>query len=216
MTDQRTKPKQGRKQPTPKPADTEDVMYQQDNEGVWQPVPRHPKHMKRGIIPAAKGAIKRLFRQHRLTRNKERVVLVTMELSSGDEWTAWIIEENCGFLYRGKWYHFDGAMKIYNQTNRHYHFYFHEDFALPVRHRVDITDLKEVVNSTGGRDITIATNPSVLRTVLQSDIAMKIVKGQEMDNMMRQIIRILIIVGAVVVIHLFVYLQQSGILSGIL
>lgn len=205
-----------KKQEQKRPDDTDTHTYQQDGSGVWRPVPRHAKHLMSAVIPAAKGRIRRVFRQRKLVRKKDRVVLVTMELNSGDEWTAWIIEEDGGFLYKGMWYHFDPDLKIYNQTQRHFHYYFHESLSIPVQHRVRANDVRDGVAGSSGHDVALALNPAVLRSVLQSDIAQKIVKGQAMEDEMKVIKRILIIIGIVTVIHALLFLQDSGILSNLM
>jgi len=174
------------------------------------------KHMKNLEPYFPVGLLKKPFRNLIMRKNKERLCVVTMEMNSGDQWTKYVVERDGGFLYNDGFYILDNSAKVYNQAYGCYHWFFHESCALPVKVDIDVNSLHQAIDQGTSSDIALAVHPTVLRKALLSDIAKKIVAGQQLDDMLKTVTRIVIINLIVTAIIALVVLNMSGVLKNIL
>ncbi|HUV85306.1 MAG TPA: hypothetical protein VMV86_06310 [Methanosarcinales archaeon] len=157
---------------------------------------------------------KRRYKKWKLGQ-MHRAVLVNMELRNGNWVTFVVLDKDGGFKYDGSYYRFDNEMKYYNISSRMWIYDYHQDFSIPLQRKIPISDIQKTVESSGITEVEYATNPATLERFTVAKIAEGIMRGQAIDDFLKQI-RLLIIIGTVAaVIHLFLFMQKTGMLSSI-
>lgn len=142
---------------------------------------------------------------------------INMELVNGD-----IIEfiADAGkpdYKYRGKTYIIDENLKYFKSTSRMYFLDYHENFTMPIRRKIPLKEIQKGMTSQkySEENIFYATNPKTLENFLTSSTIEKILSGAKLDEWLRQIRLMIIIVLFVVVIHLLLFAVKTGMLSSI-
>lgn len=147
--------------------------------------------------------------------HRDKIVLVNIELFNGFFRSMLVKEKDNGFKYKNKQFIFDNELKYYNIDAKLYCYDYHENFALPVKRNIPITKVKKILDASGVSEVEYASNPSTLEQFVVSKIAEGIMKGQQLDEWMKQIRVLLIVVVIAVVIHLLLFVQASGVLKSI-
>lgn len=156
------------------------------------------------------------WRAHLLERmNPETTALISMELLNGFHRLFIVKEKDEGFQYRGKKYLFDNEAKYYIIDTKLWCYDFHENFTLPIKRKIPLTHIKKSIEHSNISEVEYATNPSTLERFTISKIAEGIMKGQAIDEFMKQIRLLLIIAMVTAVIHLALFMFKSGMLQSI-
>ena len=155
-----------------------------------------------------------------IDRFKERLfphktVLVTMELMNGFFIEFLVTEKDGGFRYRGRKYVFDNESKYYKINSKLWCFDYHENFTLPIKRKIPVTEIKKTLEQSNITEVEYATNPSTLERFIVARIAEGIMKGQQLDEFLKQIRLILIIAMVASVSHLILFMFKSGMLSSV-
>lgn len=156
------------------------------------------------------------WKAHFLERlHPETTALINMELLNGFHRLFIVKEEEEGFRYRNKKYLFDNEAKYYIIDSKLWCYDYHENFVLPVKRKIPLTAIKKSLEHSNISEVEYATNPSTLERFTISKIAEGIMKGQAIDEFMKQIRLILIIAMVTSVIHLALFMFKSGMLQSI-
>lgn len=146
-------------------------------------------------------------------RNPHRTLMVNMELINGFHRSFIIVEREGGFQYRGGKYLFDSDSKYYNNDAKLWCYDYHEMFALPIKRIIPVTHVQAIVESIPSSEVEYSTNPKTLERFITAKIAEGIMKGQAIDEWMKQI-RVMILIALVAaIIHLILFMQKTGMLQ---
>ncbi len=156
------------------------------------------------------------WKAHLLERmHPEKTALVSMELLNGFHRLFIVKENDEGFQYRNKKYLFDNEAKYYIIDSKLWCYDYHENFTLPIKRKIPLTHIKKSLEHSNISEVEYATNPSTLERFTISKIAEGIMKGQAIDEFMKQIRLLLIIAMVTAVIHLALFMFKSGMLQSI-
>ncbi len=156
------------------------------------------------------------WKAHLLERmHPETTALISMELMNGFHRLFVVKEKDEGFQYRGKKYLFDNEAKYYIIDSKLWCYDYHENFTLPIKRKIPLTHIKKSLEHSNISEVEYATNPSTLERFTISKIAEGIMKGQAIDEFMKQIRLLLIIAMVTAVIHLALFMFKSGMLQSI-
>ena len=156
------------------------------------------------------------WRAHFLERlHPETTALISMELLNGFHRLFIVKEKDEGFQYRGKKYLFDNEAKYYIIDTKLWCYDFHENFTLPIKRKIPLTHIKKSLEHSNISEVEYATNPSTLERFTISKIAEGIMKGQAIDEFMKQIRLLLRIAMVTAVIHLALFMFKSEMLQSI-
>ena len=170
----------------------------------------------------------------------ERTVLVNMELLNGMHRQFLVVEKDGGFRYRKKKYIFDNESKYFVIDSKLWSFDFHEAYVLPlkrivrtkakpdtkpmiideeigfpIKREIPISNIRKALENSNISEVEYASNPSTLERFIVARIAEGIMKGQQLDEWMKQL-KLLIIIGMVAgIIHLLLFMFKTGMLQSI-
>lgn len=145
----------------------------------------------------------------------QKTVLVNIELLNGFHISLVVKEKEDGFRYKGKMYVFDNELKYYNISAKLWAYDFHENFSMPIKRKLPLDNIKKALETSEISEIEYMSNPTVLERFVTSKIAEGILKGQELDAWLRQVRLLVIIILLAVIIHLFLFMQKTGMLKQI-
>ena len=172
-------------------------------------------HVNKWKLKRAKLSVK-YWKDVLLERFKpDRTVLINMELVNGMHRSFLVREKKKGFKYKGGMYIFDDDSKYFNIDAKIWSFDFHESYCLPIKRNMPISDIKKVLESANISEVEYASNPMTLERFIVSRVAEGIMKGQQLDDFMKQIRLILIITMVSAVIHLFLFMSKTGMLKAV-
>lgn len=164
--------------------------------------------------------MKRIMNRIKEKYRPDKTVIVNIELTNGMFKSFIVVESDRGFKYKGGYYLFDEELKYYILDAKMFAYDYHEEYVLPVKRKIPMADIKKALNSkelkgTKLDTIEYASNPLTLERFIQSKVIEGIMRGQQLDEILRQIRLILIIVGTIAIIHFLLYAQKSGVFDQI-
>ena len=160
-------------------------------------------------------SLKKWGQSWNMTMNSRKVVLVEMELNSGDYSTFIVVEKEGGFTFKNKQYTLNPDMKRYNWDAKMYFYRFHEDLSLPVDIKINVKKVKDSLTACQLDDIEYALSPSTLKKFLVSKVIEMILKGAELDKWMRMMFWICLFSLIASAITLIVLLGHAGVFDQI-
>ncbi|HEC38571.1 hypothetical protein LCGC14_0577020 [marine sediment metagenome] len=146
-----------------------------------------------------------------------KTVLIHMELNNGNWRSFLVVPEDGGFRYGKNFYSLDPDpdMKVYNMDAKHYQYWFHEAYSLPIKYKLPVQDVQKLFTVGEPKEIELSTNPSVLRKLIDSDMAEGVLSGTELHAFFKRVqVMIFIVMIIVALIFMFV-LWQSGVLDNL-
>ncbi len=144
-----------------------------------------------------------------------RTILINMELINGMHDTFMILDKEGGFHYMKKKFIFDNDAKYYNINARLWCYDYHELFALPIKRKIPVNAIKSTLEASNISEVEYATNPTTLERFIVAKIAEGIMRGQELDEMLKRITILLVITALVSIAHMLLFAQKSGIFAQI-
>jgi len=148
-----------------------------------------------------------------------------------------VIENDGGFRYQNKKYIFDNESKYFVIDAKLWAFDFHEAYVMPIKRKVKlstkktitieedlgfpikreipITQIRKTLEHASISEVEYASNPSTLERFIVARIAEGIMKGQQLDEWMKQLKLFLIITMVAGIIHLILFMFKTGMLSNI-
>lgn len=145
--------------------------------------------------------------------NVAKLVVINMELNSGNHKTFLIKEIGDSFKYDGKRYIFDPVLKYYNVDFKAYCYDYHEGFDLPLRRVAPVNELKTALKESRLIETEYATNPSTLERFMNSSIIEMMLKGGAVDKMLKFLFIFAMITVVLTAIHLILYMYAQGYFS---
>lgn len=142
-----------------------------------------------------------------------RSILINMEFNNGFHRSFIIPEKEASFEYQGGKYVVDPTKKYFNLDAKLYCLDYHESFSLPLKRELPIADVKETLESPGVSEIEYATSPKTLERFIISKVAEGVMRGQALDDWMRQVRMMVIITLIIALGHLLIFLQKSGVFA---
>jgi hypothetical protein len=120
-----------------------------------------------------------------------------------------VMESDGGFVYDDRQYSFDEKVrKRFNSSAGYWEYFFHEGWALPFAINFPVAEIRDEIMKGNTEDILIeieyATNPRTLYQFLVSKILEMIFSGGELEEMLKKILRYVLISMALVVISALV------------
>lgn len=145
----------------------------------------------------------------------ERTFLIRMELRTGDHTEFKKTCKESNFEYLGGTYLIDESLKYYVISSKCYALDYHQDCCLPIRRRIDVKKIKETINMSGSLECGASTNPSTLDQFVESKIAEGVMKAQAVDEFLKGIKIMIIVVLITCIIHFLLFIKASGMFSNI-
>jgi hypothetical protein len=150
-----------------------------------------------------------------LKRNPEKMVLVNMEFENGF-FDSWLVKaKDNGFRYKNNKYLFDDQFKYYHISSEHWVYDYHENFALPIKRKFPVNEIKATIENTQEIEFEYAVNPSSLNRFITAKIAEGIMQGQDIPELIRRMFMLLIIIIIVVVINILLFMYKTGMFAQI-
>ncbi len=144
-----------------------------------------------------------------------KTVLVNMELINGFHKMFLVKENDGGFNYDNKKYIFDSESKYYIIDGKIWCYDFHENLDIPIKRIIPLTDIKKALEHSQLTEVEYATNPATLERFIVARIAEGIMKGQQLDEVMKKLMIICIITMVSSLMMLLLFLIKSGMLKSI-
>lgn len=142
-------------------------------------------------------------------------MIVNIELLNGNMRSFITIEDAEKIKYGDKIYIVDTDAKTYNMDLKMWQISYHEQYTLPVKIRIPANKIRNQLRDDPNVEVEYASNPSTLERFVISRIAEGIMKGQALDEFMRQI-RLISIIGCLAtIILLLMFMVKTGMFSQI-
>lgn len=142
------------------------------------------------------------------------VVMINMQLTTGQHMEFIVSIKDGGFKFANGWYIIDDQMKYYNQSAKMWAFDYHEELTFPITRKIKVNEIKESLLTSADVELETAVNPISLQKFMESTVIQKLLAGAELDAAMA-LMKILLIIGLIVnIITLIVSLKAAGIIGG--
>jgi hypothetical protein len=151
-----------------------------------------------------------------LNFKRAEIMLIEMELATGDIYTFITPIKANSFEFKKKVYVIDESIKKYDINSKIYRLRYFENLSLPVDESLPVKDLKSAIqNKEKNQKDTIyyALNPQLLHEFLHSDVLKSMMQAGEITAFFKNIRMWVIVATISSVIHLILYAQKSGLLN---
>jgi len=145
----------------------------------------------------------------------QKTYLINMELRNGYHQLMTI---SCGkesFRYQGSEYVIDNDMMYYVISAGCNCLDYHQDLSIPIKRTVPLNDIKKTITSMKSSEVETAINPQTLRMFIESEVIQKVMQGQAMGNMLKNLVIICALGCIASVCHLLIYMSKSGMFDSI-
>lgn len=147
--------------------------------------------------------------------HQDEILLVNMELRNGYHESLMVKARSVSFKYSDGLYVIDNELKYFHISTGLYALDYHQDCALPIKRAVPINEIMKTLESSQVSEVEYAVNPSTLERFLVAKIAEGIMKGQQIDEYLRQMKLILVITMVSSVLMLLLFVIKTGMLKGL-
>jgi hypothetical protein len=157
----------------------------------------------------------RYLLQQRKRFSKDNInFMINMELSNGfiTNFIAYPDQKEGSFKYLGRKYIVDQSMKYYCLSSSMWCLDYHQNFSAPIQRKILVKDIKDEIINDDNIEIEYATNPSLIEEFTNSKIAEGIMRGRQMDELLKQLRLMMLIVIGIGLAHFLIYLRNSGII----
>jgi len=146
-------------------------------------------------------------------------VVVNMELANGVHETFIVDGNKEFFIFKDGLYIIDSQLKYWNATLARFALDYNQNFSNPLRREWDVDGLKDAIvetyNARGEQFTITSTNPRNLKIFVNSKVIEGVMRGQQLQEFIKRWNLAFLILIVLTVIHLIVYLNQSGALKGL-
>lgn len=139
-----------------------------------------------------------------------RVLQINMELINGFHKRFLVLESDDSFLFKGKRYVIDHTQKYFIVDDKMWALDYHESFTNPIERKLPVGDIKEILESPNMSEVEYATNPKTLQRFIISKVAEGIMRGQALDDFLRQVRLMIILILCIVAGHFLYILIKTG------
>lgn len=143
-------------------------------------------------------------------RRRGTALLINMELITGNHRSFLVRASADGFLYAGGQYIFDNISAYYDVDFKVWCYDYHQAFSLPLTRKVPVESVRDAVGAISDADIEYSTNPRTLKEFIVSKIAEGIMKGQQIDEFLRGVRMMVIIIMIASLLHLILWMNNVG------
>jgi len=147
--------------------------------------------------------------------SQDKIMLINMELRNGQHDTFIIKAKQQGFKYKGGYYVFDDELKYYNVGEQMWVLDYHQDCTIPIRRDIPVNEIKKALEASNLSEVEYSTNPTVLERFIISKISEGIMKGQQIDEFLKNLKTWLILAVVTSIIHLLLFVLKTGMLKSI-
>lgn len=172
-----------------------------------------------------------------IEKNKDKVILIKMEMSNG-QFREFLVADDCGsFIYKKGRYVLDPPMKYYIIDRDLWAYDFHEFLSIPLRKkytltheiesllepaistakkrplnpRIDVNEVKMLIENAKVVDVENSINPLTLKRFTDSEVIKQVLQGAMLSKLFKIMFVLIIIVSIVMFLLLIVNLYSSGI-----
>lgn len=154
-----------------------------------------------------------LPRIQKAVNSKRIMYLVRMQMRSGSWHTFTVAALYNTFEYKGGLYIIDEDFTYKEQSSKLPGLDYHQDLILPVRRRIPARELKDNLKEVS--DIENTINPVIAKEAMESKVIEMALRSQQISEIMQFIKKMSILIAIVGIIHLILYLKQSGVLDNL-
>lgn len=129
-------------------------------------------------------------------RNKESLYLVQMKLSNGKSTMFTVTSDDNTFSFKKGTYHIDPDMTVHDIHSGLDMLFYHQECASPFSIQFNLDNLKKSLKKSNVDDesnIIKAINPQSLKDFINSKVIEKVLKGQEMTDVLDKMMKLIII-----------------------
>lgn len=163
---------------------------------------------KKGLFDFKTWKYKLINKYHPLS-----TVKVNMQLSNGEVMPFVVKIKDGGFIFDGGFYIIDDNYKYFDNNSGLWCFDYHEELCFPIDKRVNIKDLKDEIYGSDDVELETAVNPTSLNKFMESTVIQKLLSGAEMEDSLRKIKVMMMLVLVIVGVTLLIVINMSGILG---
>lgn len=126
-----------------------------------------------------------------------KTFMVNMELRNGFHTHFFVLLEHKYFDYEDGRYLIDDSFKYYNVATKIYCLDYHQDICIPLKRKIDVNGIQKKLMDNNEIETETSIDPKSLKIFIESDIIQKAMKGAEMDEWIRFIKSMLIIITVI-------------------
>ena len=148
--------------------------------------------------------------------------LVNMELRNGMHQYFAITTSKDHFIYKGAAYIIEDEAKYFCLSVNKFALDYHQDFSLPYKRKFPLGEVRKTINSmgaistaAGNIEVETAINPSSLKNFIESNFIQKVMKGQELDDKLKQILIVSALSALASTVMVVLFVAKSGMLNSI-
>lgn len=156
---------------------------------------------------------KNLIKKFKNKKMQDKRYHIIMNLRNGDRKQLYIFTDKQSFIYSKGEYILNTSEARYDHTAKSYSLEYWQDFSLPIKVNVDLSELRKAVKKSSVTDLDIAFNPFSLADFGRSKVVEGMMQGQGLQDWIKRIFTMLVITLIVVIIHLLLFAQKSGMLE---
>ena len=148
---------------------------------------------------------------------KSSLIVVDMQLNTGDFEFFVVKTQKRKFELFGKMYLVDDNMLTYNRSFKMYVGKYHENLSIPIKQHIPVDAIKEQMKGKTNASYSRVINnvePEILKTWNTSKVIQDNIKGQALGNNLNKITMMLWVIGIISLISMLIALNMSGLLSG--
>jgi len=143
------------------------------------------------------------------------VYLVNIELRNGMHDYFMITTSKEHFIYKGAAYIIDDESKYFCLGVNKFALDYHQDLSIPIKRKVPLSEIRKTISSIGSNEVETAINPSSLRNFIESNFIQKVMKGQELDDKLKQILLISAVSALASTVMVVLFIAKSGMLDSV-
>ena len=138
--------------------------------------------------------------------NKLSAFVINMQLTNGNVMQFIVKVTDGGFKFDKGFYIIDDEQKYYLATTNMYALDYHEELCFPIKRTIDINSIKDELIQSDDVELKTAINPVSLQSFMESSVIQKLLAGAELDNALKvikwMVILIMLGVGIILLINL--------------
>ena len=155
-----------------------------------------------------------------INRVKDRIwpgktMLINMELRTGMHRTFMISTKNDSFKFLKATYVIDNELKYFNVDSGCYAMDYHQDFSIPIKRKIPVTDVKKAVQFSNIIETENATNPYLIEDFIQRKVIEQAMRGQDFEEALKNLKLAAYIAAICSAGMLLLFVIKSGMLSSI-
>lgn len=137
------------------------------------------------------------LREWKDAKKSDKTFMINMELRNGMHTHFLTLLKNKYFIYEDGIYIIDDEYKYFDVSSKIYCLDYHQECCLPLKRRFDVKEIIQALESNEAIETETSIDPKSLKIFMESDIIQKVMKGAEMEEWIK-FIKLMLIVIAVI------------------